>query len=336
MSSTSDFTPFEIELMRKLYYTHCAKGLVPYFPGRSQAQIAARAAYEGLKCDPEVANSFKRNQEPLDHIVRAQTPFVAYMLGFLWADGYIGRKTFYIRLKIVDNDFRDISKAWLKTAKSWRYAVKHDGNPNHQPQALVELNHKGVYDMLVKNDYLVKSGTSADKILAHIPENLHHYWWRGYFDGDGGFTSHKKTYRVTLSSVYNQDWSFLERLADKIGLIYSMSIRSTGSSRNSTIRIENEANIRRFMNYIYQGEIFGLKRKRDAYEAFKTYKASARPGKTSVYRGVSWISDKCRWMMQIYKGKHHRAYHDTELEAAKHYDDMAKKLFGQKAVLNFP
>jgi hypothetical protein len=40
--------------------------------------------------------------------------------------------------------------------------------------------------------------------------------------------------------------------------------------------------------------------------------------------------------MSIYKGKIYRQYFKSELEAAKAYDFLAKKLFGNKAVLNFP
>lgn len=40
--------------------------------------------------------------------------------------------------------------------------------------------------------------------------------------------------------------------------------------------------------------------------------------------------------MQIYKQKPYRIWCDTEIEAARHYDRMAKKLKGNKAILNFP
>lgn len=56
------------------------------------------------------------------------------------------------------------------------------------------------------------------------------------------------------------------------------------------------------------------------------------------YKGVSyWKRDK-NWSAQIMKTykKIHLGYFDSEIEAAKAYDEAAKKYFGEFAYLNFP
>lgn len=62
-----------------------------------------------------------------------------------------------------------------------------------------------------------------------------------------------------------------------------------------------------------------------------------RMGRTSRYRGVSFDRTRSKWMMQIkLQGESTRRRFDSETEAARAYDDIARTLFGEFASLNFP
>lgn len=63
-----------------------------------------------------------------------------------------------------------------------------------------------------------------------------------------------------------------------------------------------------------------------------------RDGTTSPYKGVSWNTQKRRWVGRIYiNGKHlHLGYFFDAVEAANAYDFIAAQCFGPFARLNFP
>jgi len=57
----------------------------------------------------------------------------------------------------------------------------------------------------------------------------------------------------------------------------------------------------------------------------------------SKYKGV-WLQQPGRWVSEAKKDgvKHRMGTYDTEEDAARAYDEAAKKLFGEFARLNFP
>lgn len=61
-------------------------------------------------------------------------------------------------------------------------------------------------------------------------------------------------------------------------------------------------------------------------------------GCTSQYKGVSWVSSRSRWLVQVAKDgtSHHVGLFDDEIAAAIAYDRAAVELFGEFARLNFP
>lgn len=60
-----------------------------------------------------------------------------------------------------------------------------------------------------------------------------------------------------------------------------------------------------------------------------------RSAKTSKFKGVHYSSNRNRWIAQIQKDrKKYTSTHKTELAAAKAYNELASKFFGEFAVLN--
>ena len=64
--------------------------------------------------------------------------------------------------------------------------------------------------------------------------------------------------------------------------------------------------------------------------------SAAGRGVSSRYRGVHWSKSRSKWTAQIYDKdrKIHLGYYADELDAARAYDDAARRMRGNAAVVN--
>lgn len=218
-----------------------------------------------------------------DFFINCRTPESAYLLGFLWGDGYLYHRSFFekrktkkgvssykknsyhIKVECSEDDLSSIIPIFEQSGKWTSYRRKR---VNKKPQLCLSTANKMLYDFLLTNNYQIKSGASPE-ILKHIPEELIHYWWRGYFDADGCIYKIKNSDRskqVSISSVYDQDWIVTTDLLDRLGVTYSIRrIVRSEKSRYSEVRFTSNKSTETFLEYIYSGKEFGLLRKKQTY-----------------------------------------------------------------------
>lgn len=196
----------------------------------------------------------------IEQFINIQKPEVGYILGFLWADGYIVRNE--IRLEIVKDDL-DAIKPILESIGKWTYSYRNRNGCKTSGRATT--SNKKLKEFLVEHDYDKKSYVSADKILSKIPNDLKHYFFRGLVDGDGCIYVNKKTNekRISISSSVNQNWFYVENICDEIGVNFNV-YQKIGKHSSSVIEI-NGIYAKTFCDYIYQDKQFGLHRKYNKY-----------------------------------------------------------------------
>ncbi len=324
-------------------------------------RIQRWAAKRGLIVTPErnlerqrenilVAQNIRREraQDPASYRVNpnqfmdVKTPEAAYLLGLLWADGYV-LPPHRIEIQANRDDLNEVLHIFLQTG-AW--CVMERTPKGRKPQLTIVTSNRLLVDHLVSHGYVAKSTRSACSILSTIPNRLKHYWWRGLIDGDGCFYLNRERYltQFSIASSHAQDWTYIESLEQQLGIkmvVKRRFQRQNGRlNGNSIARIVNRQDIVKLGEYIYQGyksDGIGLKRKWDKFDEIK--RLAERPkrvsySKTFQYRGVH-LRGK-RWLARVMKdGKMHRlGGFDTEEQAALAYNLKAVELWGDKAVLN--
>lgn len=258
---TQDKIEFLRENYSKIEINELAKIL-----GLKKGSVMSNASRFGIRMLKNHKYRNHGNKDDVSHIVKnISSPEVAYILGFLWADGWLftatkKRRSMSVNIKIIKEDMDDVSDLFLKFVNwnVYQYLPK-----NRKPVTQLNFSNEELYYFLINNDYLDKSGISADKILSKIPEDLHCYWFRGLCDGDANID----TTHITISSCYDQNWKYLEALANKLNMEFTIKryVSQKTGHKSSSFIIPKKTESLKFLKYIYKDNIFGLKRKYDKF-----------------------------------------------------------------------
>lgn len=119
------------------------------------------------------------------------TEIKAYLLGFLYADGYItndGR--IGCRLTADDDEIIKLIQKYIAVESPIRYTNYQ--NIKRRPQVVICWKSKQMYKDLLKLGFHTDKTHINSNIFSFIPENLKLAFIRGYCDGDGSirFTKH--------------------------------------------------------------------------------------------------------------------------------------------------
>jgi hypothetical protein len=201
------------------------------------------------------------------------TKETSYILGLLWADGFLNKsgRSYNLGVGMIKNDILTLKSIFDNVGK-WNFYETKGQKITWNDQIRVVTNNKRIFDFLIENDYHLKSHSSANKILNKIPGKLHQYFFRGLIDGDGCFyykKNGKSTMRqFTISSTYNQDWEYVSLLFEILKIKYSINRIIRKKSSYSQIRITNKQGIKYLGEYVYNdfdNEKIGLLRKYEKY-----------------------------------------------------------------------
>lgn len=201
-----------------------------------------------------------------------QTKEACYLLGFWWADGHIrhsdekNKTRSSVVLKCCSEDVQKI-KHIIDLSGKWCFRLdKSKSKYNTRPTTIVETSNRILTKFLYDNDYKIKGGASASKILSHIPLEFRSYFFLGLSDGDGSFVPCKDQRGgcFSLASSYDQDWQYVTDELGKRGIKYSIKKRIMPTGRNSCVLVTGMRNHFKLHSFLYpNGFEFGLKRKYD-------------------------------------------------------------------------
>lgn len=112
----------------------------------------------------------------------------AYFLGFIYADGNLSRNT--LKISIHDRDRDVLYKLQAEMSSDHPVVLEDVLTPSGlMPSARIEISHKYIADAMKKYG-VVPAKTHLLDSVPQLENDLMRHFIRGYFDGDGSFSSY--------------------------------------------------------------------------------------------------------------------------------------------------
>jgi len=230
----------------------------------------------------------RRSRIFTDYFITNFTPESSYILGLLWADGYVSASTNEIRISALKTDVEIYLPTFQKTGRWLDYwSDLTYPTRNNKPQGTLVCSSLKLKEFLAEHSYKPHN-VSTTNIVSLIPKSLQHYWYRGYIDGDGCWT-YGQTSRIlpsgninrftnrkfTITGPLHQDWTFFTHLLESLNVNYKIN-RYNKTNKYSHLTVTGKENYLKLGNYTYQGypdDQIGLPRKYQKYqEIMQSYK----------------------------------------------------------------
>lgn len=212
-----------------------------------------------------------KNSIIIDKFLNIVDPEYAYILGLMWADGYVGDLPCKTGMQLKRSDFDNLTPLFNRLGIfNIYYREKRKGC---SPSGVIRLSDKGLHSFLIKNNFDNKSGGSPKDLLSKtIPHNLLNYWIRGFLDGDGNIFVHKAgRYYITFAGCYHQDWGFMEEILKNLQIefcikrISRLNKKTNKLNSHSVVKIQRKKDFVTFLSFVYSGDTLGLERKKDKF-----------------------------------------------------------------------
>ena len=292
----------EINYIRNNYPTLGASLCATHL-NKTPKQIRIKAQKLGIKLNTDTRSNIIKNCKSL-HIkdfkdysvnpnifINCDTAESAYILGFLWADGYlyITPRQRTIGMNIEMTDFDEYIRPILDKLGRWNMSKYTPKLNKGKPQIVARISNKPLAIYLSSKNYNDKS-QCALSIIDTIPLNLQKYWYRGVFDGDGCVYMGKKQRQVTITGPYEQNWDYMEKLLKENNIIFNIKREIVNTGKRSRIRIDQTESMLKFLSFIYdqyETDNIGYRRK---FEKFQEILKIYRP-KSSKFKGVSRLKN---------------------------------------------
>lgn len=255
MKYTEQENQFLRENYRKLSIAEIATVL-----NRKDFTVIARASKMGLKRKDsfDYESGFNLTESLIN-------PKFIYLLGYIWADGHLRReaKRFGLSMELKSEDGEKLKDLFLSVAPMRHRLFK---KKNGYETTAFYCRNKQLCVFLGENDFSEKSECEPTKVLSVIKDELHIFFWKGFFDGDGSIAPTNRYRTVAFSGPFDYQWVELTKffLKLEISLHFKKNICRYGN--HSQAKFWKRDWVEKFFRLIYpHGYDFGLKRKYDKF-----------------------------------------------------------------------
>lgn len=199
----------------------------------------------------------------------------AYILGLLYADGFIGDSHFNnIVLSLNDKELVDRVASAINFTGKVRKGKKGGFENSKESNVLNFSSEKMAGDLRKLGLYPNKSLTLV--ALPDIPNYLFRHFVRGYFDGDGSvILSHHTSYQKVAGNIKKYDYPaftfmllgterFLLNVLDRMNIEH-YKLTNTKTEAIKCLRVNAKCEIKDLFNYLYGDCNIFLQRKYDKW-----------------------------------------------------------------------
>jgi hypothetical protein len=191
----------------------------------------------------------------------------AYWLGFIYADGYVSKKTKTEKKVGISLNTKDIEH--LETFKKHinsTYPIKIYKSKSFGGVEIKYCRLLMSSDQLFDN--LVAKGAFEKKTLilkfpdeSIVPKELQNHFIRGYFDGDGSFKKNNNFYAFNLCGTKE----FLIKCQEILGKQTKLEKRHKDNKNNYSFSIGGRLQVKKIGDYLYRSATVCLERKYNRY-----------------------------------------------------------------------
>lgn len=214
----------EMRYLREHWATDGSKAVATAL-GLEWKNVQRKAKRMGLVSNKE--SRYKRSGATLashncssdtDYFTREWSPNLAYIVGYIFADGCISKDWYSLGFLCHSKDEEilvAIHKELNVTTKIHRDPAREYGGRKNGPRTYFNVNNKQLVLSLRDRFGLVPQKTSLDLPMPEIPDAYVGHFVRGYFDGDGHVSVSKKHNGGRASFVGSE--TFVRQMSSAIG-----------------------------------------------------------------------------------------------------------------------
>ena len=262
----------EIEILKREYPLNGSN--IPQL-NKTLTQIRSKATKLKITVNSDVLDNIKHDNGKnrlIDYNVKINK-FInldyrsAYVLGYLWADGYLVKNK--VDLCILESDGNELINIF-NTTGSW--TIYHRYRKNRQPQIGFCTKNIPLGNLLNEYGFNDKSYIEPN-FITNYSKDIQRLFWLGFFDGDGCLYSNWNNHctQLTFAGTYEYEWALLSSFLDSINITYTIRKQvSDNGNKASYLRITNRSYITQLLDYLYRDHELGLSRKRNKYLELKT------------------------------------------------------------------
>jgi DNA-binding transcriptional regulator WhiA len=193
----------------------------------------------------------------------------AYVLGFLYADGYNNTKKYAVALSLKEDDkiiLQKINNLIQPTKPLFYVKMFNSGYENSKNQWRLTISNKHISKRLVElGCEKAKTHNITFPTEEQVPQHLQRHFIRGYFDGDGYISNTPRSPKLSIMGTLD----FLLEIQKLIKT--NRPLKHRHKERDGNVRaleLSGKELIIRFRDWMYKDSTIYLERKKERFFKF--------------------------------------------------------------------